>query len=36
MILYKMIKSPSKTYDFVKIINLFNKADDFVKHDKFI
>ena len=26
----------SKTYDFMKMINLFSKTDEFMKHDKFI
>ena len=36
MILQKMINSLSKTDDSIKVINLHNKTDDFVKSDKFI
>ena len=34
MILQKLINSFSKTYDFIKMINLFNKADDFRNSEK--
>ena len=36
MILQKLIKSLSKTDDFMKMINSLSKTDEFIKNDKFI
>ena len=35
MVLQRMINLFRKTYDFIKMMNSFCKADDFIKNDEF-